>query len=85
MESTYPLSAPPRARPLEPYLGEIVLCGGWVPYLYWARHPEPGREPPLQTQDADFARTRAQLPRKATDKPDPSLLERRYTEFRSVA
>jgi len=40
---------------LEPYLGEIVLCGGWVPYLYWARLQDPTREPPLRTQDADFA------------------------------
>lgn len=43
------------AAALEPYLGEIVLCGGWVPYLYWARIHDPIREPPLRTQDADFA------------------------------
>ena len=43
------------AAALEPYLGEIVLCGGWVPYLYWARLQDPLREPPLRTQDADFA------------------------------
>jgi hypothetical protein len=30
-------------------------------------------------------RTRIQLPRKAIERPDPALLERRYAEFRSVA
>jgi len=43
------------AAALEPYLGEMVLCGGWVPYLYWARLQDPIREPPLRTRDADFA------------------------------
>jgi len=40
---------------LEPYLDEVVLCGGWAPYLYWARLHDPARHPPLRTLDADFA------------------------------
>ena len=38
---------------LGPYRDELVLVGGWVPYLYHL-HYGPGGEPPLQTFDVDL-------------------------------
>lgn len=41
--------------------------------------------PSLSRTDGDCNQTCILLPRKAMEKPDPALLERRYAEFRSLA
>lgn len=42
-------------RVLQPYLDDIVIAGGWVPYLY-AAHGEPSQEAvALKTRDLDLA------------------------------
>ncbi len=40
---------------LEPYLGDVVLVGGWVPYLMSLRQRDAASGPPLMTRDIDIA------------------------------
>jgi len=40
---------------LKPYLGEIVLVGGWVPYIYRKYGNMPFRHPSIRTTDIDIA------------------------------
>jgi len=39
---------------LEPYLDDIVIVGGWVPFLYQRYGRIPARHPVLRTADIDF-------------------------------
>jgi hypothetical protein len=43
---------------LEPYLGDVVVVGGWVPYLMNLQHGRPGGNEPLLTRDIDIAVSR---------------------------
>ena len=36
---------------LKPYLGEIVIVGGWVPFLYRKYGEIPARHPSVRTMD----------------------------------
>ncbi|MCZ7664230.1 MAG: nucleotidyltransferase domain-containing protein [Thermoleophilia bacterium] len=49
-------------RALEPYLADIVIVGGWAPYLY-ALHQGAVRSSPPRTADIDIAVPRALPPR----------------------
>lgn len=42
-------------RPIEPYLGDLVVCGGWTLFIYrkWVLKDEGPR--PMSTMDIDFA------------------------------
>ncbi len=40
---------------LKPYLGEIILVGGWVPFLYRKYGSMPFRHPSIRTTDIDMA------------------------------
>ena len=40
---------------LEPYLADVVLVGGWVPYLMSLRQRDAASGPPLMTRDIDIA------------------------------
>jgi hypothetical protein len=42
-------------RVLRPYLDDIVIAGGWVPYLYAEHLPPPGETIALKTRDLDLA------------------------------
>ena len=42
-------------KDLEPYLDDLIIAGGWVPYLY-AAHEQPSQEAvALKTRDLDLA------------------------------
>lgn len=40
---------------LKPYLGEIVIVGGWVPFIYRRYGSMPTRHPAVRTTDIDIA------------------------------
>ncbi len=42
-------------RVLQPYLDDIVVAGGWVPYLYAAHQPPSDEAVALKTRDLDLA------------------------------
>jgi hypothetical protein len=42
-------------RVLRPYLDDIVVAGGWVPYLYAAHVPPSDEAVALKTRDLDLA------------------------------
>jgi hypothetical protein len=42
-------------RVLRPYLDDIVIAGGWVPYLYAAHLPPSDEAVALKTRDLDLA------------------------------
>ena len=42
-------------RVLRPYLDDIVIAGGWVPYLYAAHVPPSDEAVALKTRDLDLA------------------------------
>ena len=50
-------------RALEPYLGEVVVVGGWVPTLYRRYGRVPARHPALFTRDIDVV-VPARLPKR---------------------
>lgn len=68
---------------LQPYLDDIVIAGGWVPYLY-ATHEEPSQEAvALKTRDLDLAVPREIPERERTI--DQLLAEADFTcELRSL-
>jgi hypothetical protein len=53
---------------LKPYLEEIVIVGGWVPFLYRKYGNIPARHPSVRTTDIDIA-----VPRKVPDKGRPTI------------
>lgn len=48
-------------EPLRPYLGQIVVAGGWVPYLYMRLYEGAVAHEPLLTSDFDAALARSGL------------------------
>ena len=55
---------------LQPYLKDIVICGGWVPVLYRRYLKLPFRQPPLLTKDIDVV-----VPRRLSDEDRPTVDE----------
>jgi hypothetical protein len=53
---------------LKPYLDEIVIVGGWVPFLYRKYGEIPARHPSVRTTDIDIA-----VPRQVPDKGRPTV------------
>jgi hypothetical protein len=53
---------------LKPYLEEIVIVGGWVPFLYRRYGNMPARHPSVRTTDIDIA-----VPRNVPDKGRPTI------------
>ena len=67
---------------LQPYLDDIVIAGGWVPYLYAAHLPPSEEAVALKTRDLDLAVPREVPEREKTI--DQLLAEADFTcEFRS--
>ena len=68
---------------LQPYLADIVIAGGWVPYLYAAHLPPSEEAVGLKTRDLDLA-----VPREVPERDktiDQLLGEADFTcEFRSL-
>jgi hypothetical protein len=68
---------------LQPYLDDIVIAGGWVPYLYAAYLPPSEETVGLKTRDLDLA-----VPREVPERDktiDQLLNEADFTcEFRSL-
>lgn len=67
---------------LRPYLDDIVIAGGWVPYLYAAHQPPSEEAVALKTRDIDLA-----VPREVAERDrtiDQLLSDADFTcEFRS--
>lgn len=55
---------------LAPYLDEIVIVGGWVPFLYRRYGQMPSRHPSLRTMDIDVV-----VPRHIEDRGRPTIDE----------
>lgn len=55
---------------LQPYLGEIVIVGGWVPFLYRRYGQMPSRHPSIRTMDIDVA-----VPRRLEEEGRPTIDE----------
>lgn len=55
---------------LKPYLEEIVIVGGWVPFLYRAYGQMPFRHPSVRTMDIDVA-----VPRRLKERERPTIDE----------
>jgi hypothetical protein len=53
---------------LKPYLDDIVIVGGWVPFLYRKYGNMPARHPSVRTTDVDIA-----VPRSVPDKGRPTI------------
>jgi hypothetical protein len=53
---------------LKPYLEEIVIVGGWVPFLYRKYGEIPARHPSVRTMDIDIA-----VPRQVPDNGRPTV------------
>jgi hypothetical protein len=53
---------------LKPYLEEIVIVGGWVPFLYRRYGNMPARHPSVRTTDIDIA-----VPLQVPDKDRPTV------------
>jgi hypothetical protein len=53
---------------LKPYLDDIVVVGGWVPFLYRKYGNMPARHPSVRTTDIDIA-----VPRNVPDKGRPTI------------
>jgi len=70
-------------KALRPYLDDMVIAGGWVPYLYAAHERPSGEAVALKTRDLDVAVSR-EVPER--EKPIDQLLdEAGFTcEFRSL-
>jgi len=63
---------------LKPYLEEIVIVGGWVPFLYRKYGEIPARHPSVRTTDIDIAVPR-QVPAKGRPTVDDLLSKAGYT------
>ena len=63
---------------LKPYLEDIVIAGGWVPFLYRKYGNVPARHPSVRTTDIDIAVPR-QVSVKGRTTVDTLLLEAGYT------
>jgi hypothetical protein len=70
-------------KALEPYLDDVVIVGGWVPYLYGLQETPTSEAVSLKTRDVDLAVSRRVAQRA---KPIDHLLEEAgfACEFRSV-
>ncbi len=55
---------------LAPYLDEMVIVGGWVPFLYNRYGQMPSRHPLLRTMDIDVA-----VPRRVNERGRPTIDE----------
>lgn len=53
---------------LQPYLGEIVIVGGWVPFLYRKYGHVPSRHPSVRTIDIDVV-----VPRRLEENGRPTI------------
>ena len=70
-------------RVLRPYLDDIVIAGGWVPYLYSAHLPPADEAVALKTRDLDLAVQRDVPERDKTI--DQLLIDADFAcEFRSL-
>ncbi|GAB4252812.1 MAG: hypothetical protein Kow00129_13680 [Thermoleophilia bacterium] len=70
-------------KALRPYLDDIVVAGGWVPYLYAAHLPPSEESVALKTRDLDLAVPR-EIPRRGKT-IDQLLDDANFTcEFRSL-
>jgi len=64
-------------RVLEPYLDQIVIVGGWVPFLYRTYGQMPSQNPLVRTMDIDLAVPRT-LPERGLLTVDDLLSEAGY-------
>ncbi|MGD0855741.1 MAG: GSU2403 family nucleotidyltransferase fold protein [Dehalococcoidia bacterium] len=63
---------------LKPYLNDIVIVGGWVPFLYRKYGAIPSRHPAVRTVDIDIA-VHHQVPDKGRTTIDELLTKAGYT------